>query len=61
MAHLTISVAVASLVFFVLTLLIRGNGFGTEALTAAAFSTVIFAMAFAAIRVALLIFRGPKE
>ncbi|MFK7835763.1 MAG: hypothetical protein AB8B60_06050 [Sulfitobacter sp.] len=61
MPNLTRNVAIAGAVFFVLTLVLRGDGFGADALMGAGFRTLIFALIYAAISVALIMFRGPKE
>ncbi|MGB3243586.1 MAG: hypothetical protein WBB25_03570 [Sulfitobacter sp.] len=61
MKKISRDVAIATVVFFGLMLLWNGNGFGQEALTVAALNALVFAMIYAAIRVAIVLFRGNRQ
>ena len=61
MKRIARDVAVATVVFFVLMLLWNGDGFGREALMIAALNALIFAMIYAAIKVAIVMFRGSND
>lgn len=65
MRQVAISVLVASAVFFALTagidILFHSAPLNAETAMTSAFRTVVFAMAFAAIKVATLMFKGTKE
>ncbi|MCX8228177.1 MAG: hypothetical protein OTI35_19080 [Sulfitobacter sp.] len=56
--RLTWDLAVAVLVFWVLMALFRGGGLSLEGFKATFFQMLIFAMIYAAIRVALVVLRG---
>lgn len=57
MRGLTVNVAIATAVFVVLSLLWRG----TDDLSATVFGAIVFALAYGAIRVAILIFKGDRQ
>ena len=61
MSKLAINTGVASAVFFVVTLFLRGDGFGGEAVMAAVFHTLVFAMMYGAIQVGIIMFKGNSE
>ncbi len=61
MRKLTWDVSVAAVVFCVLITLFRTDGFSLEGFKSTFFSMLIFAMVYAAIRVALVVFREGKE
>lgn len=60
-----IQILTASVIFFVLItgfeILARGAVFDAETLMSGVFRTIIFAMAYAAIVVGMIIFRGEKK
>ncbi|WP_370401427.1 hypothetical protein [Sulfitobacter sp. JB4-11] len=53
--------AVATAVFFVVILIFRGDGVGSVAIWSAVFASLVFAMAYAALQVALIMFKGDRE
>ncbi|OAN76700.1 hypothetical protein A8B82_14995 [Sulfitobacter sp. EhC04] len=61
MRQVTLRTAVSSAIFFVIILLWRGEGFGQEQMIQAMFSTIMFALFYAAIQVALIMFRGSDR
>ena len=64
MRPVAISLAISAAVFFVLMTafdLLTGAGLTAETLWSNAFRTVIFALAFAAIKVAMIMIRGRVE
>ncbi len=61
MKRLALRTALSSAFFFAFILLWRGEGFGQEQLLGAMFSTIIFAMFYAAIQVAFIVFRGSDR
>ena len=61
MRKLTWDVAVAALVFWVLMTFFRAGGLSLEALKSTLPSMLIFAMIYAAIRVALVVLRKGKD
>ena len=61
MPKLARATAVATAIFFVVILVVRGDGFGSEAIWAAIFSSIVFAMVYAAIQVAIIMFKGDRE
>ena len=58
MKGLTTNVIVATVVFFVVTIVFSGDGFATDALVFYAFSAVVFAMIYAAFQVGVALFRN---
>ena len=61
MRKLTWDISVAAVVFWVLITLFRTDGLSLEGFKSTFFSMLIFAMVYAAIRVALVVFREGKE
>jgi len=61
MRKLTWDVSVAAVVFWVLITLFRADGFSIEGFKSTFFSMLIFAMVYAAIRVALVVFREGND
>lgn len=61
MKEVALRTAVSSVVFFAFILVWRGEGFGQPQLVNAMFSTVIFALFYAAIRVGFIMFRNPDR
>lgn len=61
MRKLTWDVSVAALVFWVLMAVFRGGGLSLEAFKSTFFSMLIFAMVYAAIRVAMVVLRSKGD
>lgn len=53
--------AIVTAVFFVVILIFQGDGMNSAAIWSAVFSSIIFAMAYAALQVALIMFKGDRE
>ena len=60
MRGVAINVAVASAVFWLLSALWHSGSLGVDALVEHLFSTVVFAMIYAAIQVGILVFRSDE-
>ncbi|MEM6939295.1 MAG: hypothetical protein AAF943_02845 [Pseudomonadota bacterium] len=64
MTGLAKAVLIASAIFFAVAYLLNGlvfgAGFGVDALVSAGFYTIMFAMVYAALRVAMIVFKEEK-